>query len=547
MVSLVKQRRWILTAALCMFASALVAQDTTSRPTARGVVLNTLTHEPIARALVQSGGDAVLTDSTGHFEVGLPSGSAGSIAVRRPGYVSGPGSDRTVYAQDSGTDWTLYLTPQAVIAGHISTSSGEDAESVRVIVYRRRNRRGRQWWETQGLAATDSAGHFRLSTLQTPAEYLLMTVPATDREGRFHANSSTFGYAPAFYPEGGETSGTGLLSLAPGQQVNVELSLSRQPFFPVTIQLKNDVGMTPLSVRVHDETGLVSEFPTEWNAQKRSAHADLPNGHYFAELRSYNRPELYGRVEFAVAGAPVAGLSAVVLPLHPVLVQIRKDFTSAPSDQRQPILNGDIAQGNPGLGVTLIPTEGASDQVGALEPVPGSTDTSLFQLKGVTPGRYWVRTSAFEGYVSSITSGGVDLAREALTIGAGNSTPPLEVTLRNDSAQIHCTIQPPAGAAQPSSSAGLVFLFAIPTSPTTGQTIQGSAGAGNDATLNVAPGTYSVIALNQFLDVDELEPAALGAYIARGQSVTVEAQGSTNVTISALAASDASTGSEPAH
>ena len=68
--------------------------------------------------------------------------------------------------------------------------------------------------------------------------------------------------------------------------------------------------------------------------------------------------------------------------------------------------------------------------------VEGTSDGSSFEIDNVGPGRYWVEPSPFEGYVSSITSGGVDLARDPLVVGAGSTSAPIEVTLRNDSGTI---------------------------------------------------------------------------------------------------------------
>jgi hypothetical protein len=516
--------------------------------------MNSLTHEPIARALVEAQGDGTLTDGNGRFELNLAAGSIVSLTARRPGYVAG-NANHVVHVQEGLPDLSFFLTPQAVIAGHISTSSGADADGTRVTAYRRRTRGGQQWWEAQGAAVADSAGRFRLSNMQTPAEYLLMTGLSADRDQRVNANSSTYGFPAVFYPDGGETSATGLLSLAPGQQANVEMAITRQPFYPVTIQTKNDTGTAQLQVIVHDETGLEGDIPAQWNAEKRTAEVALPNGHYFAELRSFDRKPAYGRIEFMVAGGPVMGLRVVVLPLHAIPVEIHKEFAAGNENNPSTSVNGPNPlrfeihgrYASPGVNISLISADGPSGQIGGLVPVPGASDPTLFELEGITPGRYWVRTGAIEGYVSSITSGGVDLSRDALTIGPGNTTPPLQVTLRDDGGTIHCTAQHSASAYGAAADPGIVPIFAIPIAPTTGQTLQNAIGPNNDATLtNVPPGTYSVIALDQFVDIDSLDQAVLNSYSSKGQTVTVEAQGSANVTLDVLHVSDSGTAVEVA-
>jgi hypothetical protein len=45
------------------------------------------------------------------------------------------------------------------------------------------------------------------------------------------------------------------------------------------------------------------------------------------------------------------------------------------------------------------------------------------------------------GFVSSITSDGTDLQRQPLEVGLGGSTPPIEITVRDDGAQVEGTIE----------------------------------------------------------------------------------------------------------
>ena len=64
-------------------------------------------------------------------------------------------------------------------------------------------------------------------------------------------------------------------------------------------------------------------------------------------------------------------------------------------------------------------------------PANSSSDTTSGTIDAM-PGRYWVETNAWAGYVSSITSGGVDLAGNPLVISPNSSNAPIEVVLHND-------------------------------------------------------------------------------------------------------------------
>ena len=75
-----------------VFIACCAAQEAPGTFPVDGVVENSLTHQPVARALVESASDAVLTDSQGRFELHLPE-SAADLRVRRPGY-EGPDTGR---------------------------------------------------------------------------------------------------------------------------------------------------------------------------------------------------------------------------------------------------------------------------------------------------------------------------------------------------------------------------------------------------------------------------------------------------------------------
>ena len=63
-------------------------------------------------------------------------------------------------------------------------------------------------------------------------------------------------------------------------------------------------------------------------------------------------------------------------------------------------------------------------------------------LASVSPGRYWVQVQPSQSgiYVASATSGGKDLLRTPLVVPFGASVPPIEVTVRNDPAEIDATV-----------------------------------------------------------------------------------------------------------
>ena len=160
-------------------------------------------------------------------------------------------------------------------------------------------------------------------------------------------------------------------------------------------------------------------------------------------------PASYGRIDFKVADAPRPGLTVTALPLQPLRAEIHKDFTAS-SDSGQGIetVSGNGNGGFSNINLNLIPADNLFENPfgGNLRRPDGASDGDVYEMDGVTPGRYWVQAMTPEGYVSSMTSGQTDLMQEPLTIGAGESGAPIEITLRNDTGTIACTVNAPSKA-----------------------------------------------------------------------------------------------------
>jgi hypothetical protein len=527
----------------------------------RGVVLNRLTREPIARALVENIAAAVLTDGEGRFELDLPQGVT-QISVRRPGYNSrGQESGHAVNVAANMAELTFTLTPEASITGHVALSTGESADGVTFLAYRRALVEGHELWTMGNSAATGSEGNFRMANLETPGLWILCSVPMEDHEALKAAGipaPATFGYPTTCYPGPIPAllnrAPSNALALAPGQQADPEIILSRQPFYRVAISVPGAVGAGSIDVQIHDPSGRNLGFSPEWSFQTATAEVYLPPGQYYAEAHSLVSGTLrYGRIDFRVGAAPLTGLSMSLLPLHPIPVEIRKDFSANPQNGVQGSSQSGLARGQegPGVNLTLVSADSAVGEPAgsALGQRPGSP--SQYELANVVPGRYWVRAYAYEGYVASLTSGGTDLAREPLEIGPGNSALPVEIVLRNDVGQIQCTVTPPAPEdAASDASAGEIhaaYVYAIPAGQTAYQIpqTQGLIQASQPFNLpNLAPGTYRVVAYDQFQQINLNDTQQLAEIAAKGQTVTVTAGTTSPVQLDVIHAANPSPGED---
>jgi hypothetical protein len=523
-----------------------------------GVVLNSLTRQPIPRVLVDGDTDGVLTDGDGRFELNLPEGMD-QIQVRRPGYKSrGQDTTHAVHIGSNLPSLTFYLTPEASITGHVTLSSGDDPDGIRFTVYLRHIVNGHPKWRMAGGASTNTEGVFRLADLDTPGIYGVCSAPVQDhnivrgpdsrrsRAGSMVRSAESTGYPSVCYPGpiSESTELANLLPISPGQQVEFELSLNRQPFYPISIAVPNAPPGQPVGVQIYDPSGRALEYSTSWNQQRGVAEVNLPNGQYYAEGHSGGQISYYGRVDFHVANAPLQALSMALLPLHPIPIEIHRQFVANVSnDQSQSpagIINSQ-EQADPGVNLVLFSADSViGDPMGTgLGQRRGSTDKSLFEIENILPGRYWVQTTPYQGYISSVTSGGADLTREALIVGPGNTTAPIQIVLRKDGGEIHCTVNPTQSSASGPQLGEMTnaFVYAIPDSPNGSQIPQTALQIPGTVVLpNLAPGVYRVIALDKYVDIEAASPTELARLAALGKSVTIEAGGIYNIELDVIPA-----------
>lgn len=533
------QARWVLTVAAMAWAhwiatAGCAAQSAPALYTVSGVVKNSVTGQPIERALVDGAADAAMTDSEGRFELHLQEGQA-QIQVRRPGYGDGGrGAGRLVRVNAKTPELTLSLTPQASITGRLTASNGGDAEGIAFTAYRKRTMNGRVRWMQAGNATSNSEGIFRMYEMEAPASYILCSRPTAEQQGARVRGAPVWGYASVCFPGEPDDGEANVLNLAAGQQADVEIAVTRQPLYAVSLVELNAAAGQGMSIQIHDHTGRTVGFALRMDAQRHTAEAQLPNGSYYAEARAWGETMAYGRVDFKVADAPLSGLTLTLLPLAALEVVVHKEFTA----------NSPLAGGSRdeelnylrGLNLVLTPVDSMSDGGGGQGlRHPDGADSSRLELSNVTPGRYWVQAGFFMGgYVSSMTSGGVDLMREPLVVGPGSSAQPIEITLRNDTGEIDCTVNT-LSADEPGNAAtgGLMnpaIVYAIPAESNPVPLPRAGVMPGTPARIaNLAPGTYRVIAVDGLRNLDAADAAELAKLAGQGKTVTVGPGGAVNV------------------
>jgi hypothetical protein len=218
-----------------------------------------------------------------------------------------------------------------------------------------------------------------------------------------------------------------------------------------------------------------------------------------------------GQLSFTVAGAPATGPALPIMPGISIAINVREEFKHTqtnPSPQFFSSIGGPSAVApNPRrpnyLQVTLVPDEefGLSTP-GFLRPPSGPDDESLV-IENVLPGRYRVSVNTSIGYAASITSGSTDLLRQPLIVGIGGSTPQLEITMRDDGAEVEgkidsTNVTPDHSAPNNGSNQPLGFVCLAPMDRMDDRCkIAWTSPDGTFAFQQLAPGSYRALAMDR--------------------------------------------------
>jgi hypothetical protein len=572
---------------LCLTNEATQAQSTAAEhqaTTIRGIVMNSVTREPIGRALVVSSDNrfATRTDNEGHFEFTIsrneaflnpePGGAQSvmsssdasgtvsfALTARKPGFLHA--HDAMVNIQKGALDQelTIELTPEALIVGRVTLPTSDISDRVGLNLYRRQVQDGRARWQIVGRATTKSNGLFRFSEL-TAGTYKLFSEESLDRDPSTSIpGAQLFGYPPIFYPTASDFAAAGTIILSAGQTFQAELSPLRQPYYQIKIPVKNADALAGLEVRVLMQGHRGPGYSLGYNDQEQSIEGMLPNGTYTIEAASFEPSGASGSLNITVKGGPVQGAALSLVPNGNITVKVKQEFTSSENRDQAAMSEAVIERERSGTNTTVQgggpPASQLVNNV-MLEPVDdfnlwrGTGFTSLsspqgefLTLNNVIPGRYRVGVNPARGYVSALSSGGVDLLKHPLVVAHGVATPPIEVTLRDDTAQIDGTIEGIAskllgtGLTDSGSAAvaghgyvGTVsaesppFVYCVPLPDSAGRFAEIPASTDGKFSYPLQPGAYRVFAFrHQQPDLEYHNPEAMRAYDSMGQMVRVVA------------------------
>jgi carboxypeptidase family protein len=495
-----------------------------------GKVINSVTGEPISGALVQLSYQQVqFTQSDGSFAfTNLPRGPF-ALQTKKPGFFNdvelGRGNPWMSPETAMQGDVIVKLTPEGIIFGQLKNENGEPVEGAPVKLQRWQTANGRRQLEFVGQTTTSDEGTFRFAEL-TPGNYFLSFAPP-DRGIRIanelrRKKQDDQGYGSQFYPGTPDISAATALPVRPGSQLHIIQTISRQRLFEIAgvvrgagpqsrfdLSLVDWLGeLIPLNVHLNPNTG---EFQI----------TGIPAGSYLLSATFFpprNDPPASNPAPLT-ARLPVevnTDLSGLVLSLAPAIQAVVQLL-----DEIQP-----DATTNNFHQVTLSMISQDFSRNGPSITVPQSPDAPSMpsRFENLPPGTYSVQ--AFpngSGYVAALRCGSVDLLRDDLTIVPGSPPPPIEVTLRGDSAQL-------TAALQDTSKSG-TFVVYSPEYPRRSVLMPAAHGATSASIPNLPPGTYQVFALNDASELEFHSPAAVEQYLKRATTVTLQSGDNANIRV----------------
>src|SRR5580693_5461056 len=555
--------------ALLLFATATPAHAQSTQAEEkpadgiRGIVINSVTHEPIGRALVYSPDNrfATMTNSEGRFEFTLAQSEEGKenksvpansttmtqcvgdscttyssnrgqsrptqLMARKPGFLNDPNGIQNLPKEPPGKDITISLTPEALVVGRVVLPSSEPSDEIPLEIYRRQVQDGRAHWISAGSVSTRSNGEFRFAELSA-GSYKLLTREELDRDPlTFDPSGQQYGYPPVYFPNAKDFDAAQTIQLTAGQIFQADISLVKHAYYPIKVAVANAAeNVRGLGIVVCAQGHRGPGYALGYNSRDQMIEGLLPDGIFTLEAVNFGPNAASGQLNISVKGAAVEGPRMTLVPNGAISVNVQEEFTSNENTGSEHVV---IHRGGPrrDVSVRLEPADDFGQERGAgMRNASGPADDAL-GIEGVQPGRYWVRVDASRGFVASVTSGPTDLQHHLLVVGPGGSSAPIEITLRDSTAELDGTVEgmpgaqgtpPPAiQSARMAADGSFGHVYCVPLPDSSGEVKDiGVAPDGKFGPRDLSPGTYRVLAFNHREELEYRDSEAMRAYDAKG-------------------------------
>lgn len=516
-----------IVAPVVVFFCVAAAQSPPASPssnetyTISGTVVNSVTGEPIPRALVRTNGmvqRTAFSDSEGHFQIdGLPLMKT-NVVAQKPGYTQSNDDLRSWFQVGANTTaLVIRLTPQSAIYGHVTDLSGQPIEHMPIRLTARGLREGRKMWEQRAMTESDEDGHFRFPDLASGTYYVSAGPLDSDPRILAAGGKAKTGFPHVYYPGVLDLASAQPIQVSAGQQVQADFSLSTVPIYQLagTVsgrQPEQGVGFQLLTLS-GDDISPAANFNMMDGTFKLD---DVPAGSYIVRAISQSGMQPM-RAEARVSVATnIEDLRLTLAPTVtiPIVVRMESRGSSAPT-------NSPWSSNHPPLSVRLIPADpNLAEQFSTYQRSNGP-----MTLQNIDPGSYTaVLMPQPPWYVQSATYGQSNILYDDMTVSSGQSYP-VEIALRDDSASLTATVKSSDG----SPVNATVVVLSQPAGKITPRVVR--SGGNEFSAYGLPPGDYLVFAFDRIDDLEYANSDTYGPYASQAAHVTLAPNQKTQVSL----------------
>jgi hypothetical protein len=307
------------------------------------------------------------------------------------------------------------------------------------------------------------------------------------------------------------------IKVLPGKSSQANFSLKREPFVRLSGTVSGYGPEQQVALFLQHSIGEQGRQEIAFEPSTGAFHSKwIPPGSYNLIAQSSHQVSVDARPSFSFASRLLnanSNLSGIHLVLQPTvnIPVVTRGFPSAGPEQEQA----------PRVTLFLAPkgqsVRGWLHTSNWVDAHSGNSSAPYLLVPDVEPGTYDVKAEVFRSgnfYIESVSWGSTDLLHDPLVIDSSAAVPPIDVVVHEGAATLAGTV---FSGDQPSPAAVLVF-------PTDDRRSPEFALAGEDgefASLNLAPGTYRVIAIDNLSSLSLEKQGALRELSSRAQEVTL--------------------------
>ena len=526
---------------LSIASIVLAAQNRTADFSIAGVVVNSLTGEPVRNALVTlappSGNiKTTFAGVAGDFLfAGLAEGQY-TLTSQKPGFtiayfLPGKQSLHPVELKSSIVDVRLMLVPLGVIEGQVLDQYGDPAGGVNVIALSVKIEDGLRTTPSERSVTTNDQGNYRLWNVR-PGKYYIKAAGKSGGTYSYIGENAVLGdtwesFAPVYAGGVRDLNIAIPLVIGPGSQARADIRIVRERAFKIRGLLGNFIPHKTVTFQLLRGEELVSTSRSAVNgATGRFEIVDVTPGAYL--LRATQSGKARAEAVITVSDRNIDQFALTLSPAVDIKV-ILNSMTPPNHDDR---LQGDrvpVVVLHEGCSINLF----SSDRT----VLPAAYIDSMIRetsIPNVLPGEYRVNLRCEGGYPTAVRAGRTDLlSNPRLTILSGKKPEPIEITVKSGAGALSGKLVVNPMPANP----GILLvpvLGALPGPILWAAQNLGSADEGTTFLFpHLAPGDYVVYSFSQTDDIEFRNPEFLQS-LRGGTSVRIEESARKEITVTSL-------------